>query len=224
MSYDLYFWPTGIAGNPRRLAVRLADEEAGDIKPDQRVLAFRAELLHRWPELADMISPWHHDLGKRQPWGRSDLADRFVGLTLPYGWTDTSALPALAGAYGLDSYDPQSGQLTPARSLPPQRRTSDSVEYVSGWVSEDHVVRLLRQISFYIGYEYDDLDEVALTGALDDTDDEVAESWFEYPLAGKPELIVGLARSPGSAVVSVRVDGALNTALATRIETLLDLL
>jgi hypothetical protein len=42
-------------------------------------------------------------------------------------------------------------------------------------VAEEHVVQLLRQISAYIGYAYDDLDEAALTGALDDTNDETVD-------------------------------------------------
>lgn len=111
MSYDLYFWPSGAAEDPRELADQLADEEADGLASDRRVLAFRAELLRRWPDLADMIAPWHDDLDWRQPWGRTDIADRFVGVTLPYGWEHISALPALAGSYGLDSYDPQSDQL-----------------------------------------------------------------------------------------------------------------
>ncbi|MGC5052435.1 hypothetical protein ACLQ2S_13380 [Micromonospora sp. DT48] len=170
MSYDLYFWPSGAAEYPRRLADRLADERADALVADERVLAFRAELLRRWPDLVDMIAPWHHDLGGRQPWGRADLADRFVGVTLPYGWEGTSALPFLAGAYGLDSYDPQSEQLLTARSLSPDGTVrGEVVAQVCGWVAEEHVVQLLRQISSYIGYAYDDLDEAALTGALDDT-------------------------------------------------------
>ncbi|MEV4349381.1 hypothetical protein AB0J83_33400 [Actinoplanes sp. NPDC049596] len=217
MSYDLYFWPAGAAEDARRLGARLADEKAGGLAPDQRVLAFRADLLRRWPELADMIHPWHDDLGWRKPGGRTDLADRYVVVTLPYNWAATSALPAVAGMYGLDTYDPQAEQLTPARDR-------GSATQVAGWVSEDHVVQLLRQISFYIGYRYDDLDEAALTGALDDTDDETADGWFEYPLAGTPPLDVRLARSPGSAVVSVRVDGAFDLVLATRVETLLEML
>ncbi|MFV2104550.1 hypothetical protein [Micromonospora sp. LOL_024] len=79
MSYDLYFWPSGAAENPRRLADRLADERADALVADERVLAFRAESLRRWPDLVDMIAPWHHDLGGRQPWGRTDLADRLSG-------------------------------------------------------------------------------------------------------------------------------------------------
>ncbi|MER7009562.1 hypothetical protein ABT297_41850 [Dactylosporangium sp. NPDC000555] len=224
MSYDLYFWPSGAARNSRWLADRLADERASGLVPDQRVLAFRAELLRRWPDLTDRIAPWHHDLGWRQPWGRADLADRFVGVTLPYGWADTSALPALAGAYGLDSYDPQSDQLVSPRSLPPDRGVLDDVAQVGGWVTDEHLVQLLRQISTYIGYAYDDLDEAALIGALDGTNDEAAGSWFEYPLAGTPTLLIRLAKSPGSEVVSVGVEGTMDLVLATRIETLLDLL
>jgi hypothetical protein len=224
VSYDLYFWPSGAAGNPRLLADRLADEKADGLVPDERVLAFRAELLRRWPDLADMTAPWHHDLGQRQPWGRTDLADRFVGVTLPYGWQGTSALPVLAGAFGLDSYDPQSEQLVPPRSLPQSRGVLDDVAHVGGWVPEDHVVPLLREISAYIGYTYDDLDEAALTGALDDTNDEAVDGWFEYPLAGTPILVIRLAQSPGSAVISIRVEGTMDGVLAARIETLLDLL
>ncbi|GAA3924899.1 hypothetical protein [Actinoplanes auranticolor] len=224
MSYDLYFWPSGAASNPRRLAERLADEKGGDLLPDQRVLSFRAELLRRWPGLADRIAPWHHDLGSRQPWGRADLADRFVGVTLPYGWADTSVLPALAGAFGLDSYDPQVEQLLSAWARPQDRRVLDGLAQVGGWVGEEHLVRLLRQISTYIGYAYDDLDEAALTGALEGTNDEAADGWFDYPLAGTPPLLILLAQPPGSAVVSVRVEGTMDLVLATRIETLLDIL
>ncbi|GAA0391367.1 hypothetical protein GCM10009530_48320 [Microbispora corallina] len=229
MSYDLYFWPSGATKNPRRLADRLADEKADGLEPDERVLAFRAELLRRWPDLADKITPWHHDLGWRQPWGRTDLADRFVEVTLSYGWAGTRALPVLAGAYGLDTYDPQSKQLVPPRSQPhdavgPYGDGPDEVSRVDGWVAEEHVVQLLRQISVYIGYRYDDLDEAALTGALDDTNDEDVDGWFEYPLAGTPALVIRLAQSPGSGVVSVRAEGAMDLVLATRIETLLDLL
>ncbi|MCZ7423612.1 hypothetical protein O7605_29310 [Verrucosispora sp. WMMA2121] len=146
-------------------------------------------------------------------------------MTLPYGWDGTSALPFLAGAYGLDSYDPQSEQLLTARSLSQDGTVrGEVVAQVEGWVTEEHVVRLLRQISSYVGYAYDDLDEAALTGALDDTNDEAADGWFEYPLAGTPPLVIRLAQPPGSAVVSVRVEGTMDLVLATRMETLLDLL
>ncbi|GIJ24206.1 hypothetical protein [Micromonospora lutea] len=224
MSYDLYFWPSGAAENPGRLANRLADEKADGLVSNERVLAFRAELLRRWPDLVDMIAPWHHDLVGRQPWGRTDLADRYLGVTLRYGWEGTSALPFLAGAYGLDSYDPQSDQLLTPSSLPADSKVHDDVAQVEGWVAEEHVVQVLRRISTYIGYAYDDLDETALIGALDDTSDDAVDGWFEYPLAGTPPLVIRLAQPPGSAVVSVHIEGTMDLVLATRIETLLDLL
>ncbi|MCU7729381.1 hypothetical protein ODJ79_37175 [Actinoplanes sp. KI2] len=228
MSYDLYFWPSGTGHDPGRLADRLAEERAEALVPDDRVVAFRAELLRRWPELADMISPWHADLGRRQPWGRTDLADRFVGLTLPFHWKAVDALPALAGLHGLDCYDPQAERLVSPRpgsdaATAAADRRGD-VPSVAGWVFEDHLVELFRKISAYIGYPYDGLDEAALIGALDDTDDESTDAWFEYPLAGAPPLNVRLARSPGSAVVSVRVEGTMDPVLAARVETVLDML
>ena len=70
--------------------------------------------LSFWPSGAAEDPQWHDDLDWRQPWGRIDLADRFVGLTLPYSWEATAALPAIADAYGLDAYDPQADQLVPA--------------------------------------------------------------------------------------------------------------
>lgn len=225
VSFDLYFWPSGAATDPRRLGDRLADERAESLTPDERVLTFRAELLRRWPELADRIFPWHPDLAPRRPWGRADLADRFVGLSLPSRWPATDALPVLAGAYGLDCYDPQVGALTHHRPRAlASVATGNTATTVAGWVSEDHVVRLLRQVSSYIGYAYDDLDEAALTGALDDTDDESPDGWFDYPLEGTPPLLVRLARSAGSTVVSVRFEGTMDLILATRLETVLDML
>lgn len=113
MSFDLYFWKAGVTQEPGELAEQLAEEEARLAEPDAAVLAFRAELLERWPELADNIEPWHHDLDWRQPWGRTDLADRYVILTLPFVWSDKlSLLSETAKRHGLDCYDPQIDQLT----------------------------------------------------------------------------------------------------------------
>ncbi|MFD7156484.1 hypothetical protein ACFV9C_17925 [Kribbella sp. NPDC059898] len=216
MSYDLYFWVSGVAEDPQGLANRLADEDADGLEPDERVLAFRGELLRRWPELADRIAPWHEDLEWRKPWGRTDLADRFVGVTLAYGWEATSALPALAGAYGIDTYDPQTGRLARART----REPLDEAAHVEGRVSEDHVVQVLRRISSLIAYAYDELDESALTGALDGTRGD--GDWFEYPLAGTPTLTIQLAQRAGGGPVTLRVDGEMDLVLATRIKELLE--
>lgn len=220
MSYDLYFWPSGAAPRrPHRLANRLADERPGELVPDPRVLAFRAELLRRWPDLADQLSPWHDDLGGRQPWGRTDLADRFAVLTLRWSWPDTELLPVLATLHGLDCYDPQTEELRRPDPAAP-RDPAD----VRGQIAEDHVVDLFRRLSGYTGYRYDDLDEAALDGALDGTNDGPAGSWFWYPLAGSPALTVHLARSPDGTSVSVRIEGAEDPLLAGRMRRLLDVL
>ncbi|WP_127507032.1 hypothetical protein [Actinoplanes solisilvae] len=98
------------------------------------------------------------------------------------------------------------------------------MQSIDGWVSEDNVVRFLEYVSRYVGYDYGELDEVALTGAVDHTDDESVDGWFSYPLEGVPPLTVSLARTVGGSVVSVRVQGQIEGALAARLETLLDLL
>ncbi|MFG2044978.1 hypothetical protein [Dactylosporangium sp. NPDC048998] len=95
---------------------------------------------------------------------------------------------------------------------------------INGWVYEDNLIRFLAQLSYYIGYQYDELDEAALTGALEQTDDESADAWFSYPLAGTRYLTVSLARAVGGSEVSVRVDGDIDPILSARIETLFDLL
>ncbi|MFC5002970.1 hypothetical protein ACFPIJ_34710 [Dactylosporangium cerinum] len=152
-------------------------------------------------------------------------------MTLPFRWKDTAELPALANSYGLDCYDAQADELLragPRPSGPPTHRvegnTTDAASSVGGWVQEDNVVRAMELISKHIGYPYDHLDEAALTGALDGTNDESADGWFQYPLQGVPPLMVHLARSPGDLVVIVRVEGDMDAVLAARIDTLLDML
>jgi hypothetical protein len=102
------------------------------------------------------------------------------------------------------------------------RRATDAEQAVQGRVAEEDVVQLLKRLSGYICYAYDDHDEGALTGALDHTNDESADAWFRYPLMGIPPLTVHLARSPGSTVVSVRVQGTMKQILAARTAALLN--
>ena len=95
---------------------------------------------------------------------------------------------------------------------------------IGDWVFEGNVVQFLEHVSRYVGYPYDNLDEVALIGALEDTDDETQDRWFSYPLAGTPPLIVHLAQAVGGSVISIRVEGDLDPVLTARIETLFELL
>jgi hypothetical protein len=107
MSWDFYFWKTSSEDDPAVVVDRLADERADCLVGDDQVLAFRSEVLRRWPDLVHRIEPWHTDLPGTTPWGRTDLADHFVILTLQWGWEDQPGLIALAKEYGLLCYDPQ---------------------------------------------------------------------------------------------------------------------
>jgi hypothetical protein len=217
VTYDLYFWPAGAARNPHRMAERLAEDRPGRLVPDPRVLAFRAELVRRWPDVARYLSPWHTDQDWPRGTGPSDAAHRYVVLTLPYSWHATPALPVLAGAYGMDCYDPQCDVLTSPRPDGPTKAGLDELGHVAGRVGEDRLVPFLRQVGRWIGYSYDDLDEAALTGAFDEPG-----ASFEYPLAGTPPLTVRLTRTQAHDIIEVRVEGALDLVLASRIEELLD--
>ncbi|MEV5570715.1 hypothetical protein AB0L06_11735 [Spirillospora sp. NPDC052269] len=111
MSYELYFWKSAV-GDPDEICDRLDDEDVEGVTPSPEVEHFRSELLVRWPDLADRISPWAPDLDWRQPWGHEDLAAYFVSLSLALN-TEASALQdfvTLARQYSLVTHDPQTGE------------------------------------------------------------------------------------------------------------------
>lgn len=113
---------------------------------------------------------------------------------------------------------------TDHRAGDPASQRPGELSQVSGWIYEDAVVSLLRNVAAYIDYGYDWLDEQALVGALDTTNDADDNAWFDYPLHGSPVLTVWLARSVGTAVVMVRVEGPMDDVLAARIHTVIDML
>lgn len=102
----------------------------------------------------------------------------------------------------------------------PQNGSMTDNAVVSGWVWESQVVRLLRWLSTYTGYDYDWWDEQALSGALKTTDEE-SGVWFDLPLAGEPSLLVQVAVNAGSNVVSIRVAGPMPDVLVARVDTLI---
>jgi hypothetical protein len=116
-----------------------------------------------------------------------------------------------------------------SKSRPRQRfavveRSQASVDSeVAGWVFEEAVVEVLRHVAVYVGYRYRALDEQALVGALEQTNED-DDRWWEYPISGTPALVVRLARSVGTPVVIVRIAGPMDAVLATRIETVLEVL
>ncbi|HVE73996.1 MAG TPA: hypothetical protein VNA30_02760 [Mycobacteriales bacterium] len=95
---------------------------------------------------------------------------------------------------------------------------------VAGWVWPSNVEPLLRSVSHYVGYSFDDTDWQAIAAALPETDDERPDGWYDYPLAGEPPLRVHLACCVGAAPVMVRVVGPMDAVLEARVDTLVSVL
>jgi hypothetical protein len=60
--------------------------------------------------------------------------------------------------------------------------------------------------------------------APETTSDASPGSWYDYPLVGRTTVTVHLARAVGDGIVMARVHGDMDTELAARIETVLDVL
>ncbi|WP_433243046.1 hypothetical protein [Actinomadura nitritigenes] len=97
-----------------------------------------------------------------------------------------------------------------------------TVSVVDGWVWDRNVEPLLRLLSRYVGYSFDDTDWQTVVLGLEGTDDEQDSRWYSYPLVGHQQLDVALAHAIGSDVVSVRIDGLTDHDMVLRAETLLD--
>lgn len=93
---------------------------------------------------------------------------------------------------------------------------------VSGWIWNTNLDKLVEWVATYVDYRWDDLDDDALVGALDSTDADTPDAWFEYPIVGNPPVMLALALNEGSTVLSVRITGAFDTVLAARFDTLID--
>ncbi|MFD5581156.1 hypothetical protein ACPCIX_28500 [Streptomyces pseudogriseolus] len=95
-------------------------------------------------------------------------------------------------------------------------------EQIAGWIMERNLRAFLELLSRYVGYAFDDTDWDTVEDGVRDTDDEKADGWYSYPLAGThATLDVSLARSVGSEVMSVSVTGAETPELQLRTDTLL---
>ena len=105
VSVDLCFWESG-DGDAEELYEDAAEGIDHTFTTSARVLEFRAELLRRWPDLADSVAPSEWDYDLEVP---SDLK-RYVLVTMHAGKSDRiPAMIDLALAYGLAGYDPQHG-------------------------------------------------------------------------------------------------------------------
>jgi hypothetical protein len=77
MSSDFAFWKAA-DGEPGKVFDDLAEGSTDALRGHSDVLRFRAALLSRWPDLADVLEPSEYDLAEAP-----DDAARYVLLTLP---------------------------------------------------------------------------------------------------------------------------------------------
>jgi hypothetical protein len=62
----------------------------------------------------------------------------------------------------------------------------------------DNVYVLMTYLSMFIGYQFDDSDWLAIEMALPETDAAAPDGSYEFPLVGRPQLVVRLARNVGA--------------------------
>ncbi|MER7734582.1 hypothetical protein ABTX80_27185 [Streptomyces erythrochromogenes] len=93
---------------------------------------------------------------------------------------------------------------------------------VGGWIWERNLRPFLELLSHYVGYAFDASDWETVARAVGETDDERADGWYTYPLAGETgRAEVRLARCAGGDEVRVTVHGPLTADLRLRADTLL---
>jgi hypothetical protein len=88
------------------------------------------------------------------------------------------------------------------------------VAEVAGYIWETNLDDFVQLVAAYVDYRWDGLDDDALVGALDVTDAEKPDAWFDYPIVGSPPVTLALARDWGSAKLGVRITGAFDIVLA----------
>jgi hypothetical protein len=103
MSLDFCFWKVG-DGVSVDLYEWAADGDYSHFTSSDAVSAFRAELIARWPDIADSVEPLEYDPISEE-W--EDIS-RCVLVTLSLARSDLAPeLIKLASTFGLIGYDPQ---------------------------------------------------------------------------------------------------------------------
>ena len=98
------------------------------------------------------------------------------------------------------------------------------VRGVSGWIFEDNLARVVEYIATLVRYGWSDLDDGAFEAGIASTDADLPlGTWFEHPVVGIPDLVLRIARDHDGGTLSMIIGGELDTVLAARFETLLDL-
>ncbi|MFJ4983925.1 hypothetical protein ACIP9H_09055 [Streptomyces sp. NPDC088732] len=94
-----------------------------------------------------------------------------------------------------------------------------------GWVYTENLRPLCEVVSGLAGHAFDDSDWQAVEYGLSTTDDDrPTADWFRYPLVGRRRVDLCLARSTGGSVVSLRLLGDADEALAARADAVIGVL
>jgi hypothetical protein len=110
----------------------------------------------------------------------------------------------------------------PPASPPPADPPARDHVLGSGWLLYPSVRRFLELASFYVGYDFDDLDWQAIEAGIKGLRSE--DDTFGYPIAGQRELAISLSKDPGGDEVILRIAGPPDELLAVRLSTLFDVL
>ena len=85
----------------------------------------------------------------------------------------------------------------------------------SGWIFDDSVEYFCEAVSRWVGYPWDHADRDAFLGAIEATGEEL-DVWFSYPIMGSPPLELRFSLNRGGGVVSILVEGELDSVLLAR--------
>ncbi|MDI2124851.1 hypothetical protein [Yinghuangia seranimata] len=99
----------------------------------------------------------------------------------------------------------------------------DATTPLTGWIMRPNLRPFLRWLCTYAAYDLGPLDLDAIEFGIEHTDDESPNGWYTYPIVGSLHAVeLHLAVAVGSDVLSLRLHGAHDPTLRTRVETLIN--
>ncbi|WP_307825666.1 hypothetical protein [Streptomyces sp. MBT33] len=102
----------------------------------------------------------------------------------------------------------------------PQDRT-----VAAGRIWENNLRPFCESLAAEAGYDFEDSDWQAIATALPNTDDEQPPAaWYAYPLVGHRRIDLHMAQAVGGSEVSVRIEGAVDSRIRTRVGLLVDIM
>jgi hypothetical protein len=107
----------------------------------------------------------------------------------------------------------------PERRPGPKPPRRDHV-LASGWIWLTNVRRFFTLASFYVSYDFDDLDWQAIEAGIEALHTET--DMFSYPISGRQELAINLSKDPGGDELTLNITGRPDELLVARLAALMD--